>query len=183
MGGSEDLSNNQDILYKFDNELTNAIDNLTSNDYEKLIVFNIDLSNELVKLQNIKSNILINQLIQTLESSNESKSPQYSIYNYNKNGNLAFIYSCPSGSAVKDRMIYASFKNSLINHLKDKLSKSGLTIDKNLEVGDLDELELSDLQPEEEQQQQGEDSESISSASSSSKAGLKFNKPRGPRRR
>ena len=38
MGGSEDLSNNQDILYKFDNELTNAIDNLTSNDYEKLIV-------------------------------------------------------------------------------------------------------------------------------------------------
>ncbi|KAK6897261.1 Twinfilin-1 [Candida tropicalis] len=184
MGGSEDLSNNQDILYKFDNELTNAIDNLTSNDYEKLIVFNIDLSNELVKLQNIKSNISINQLIQTLESSNESKSPQYSIYNYNKNGNLAFIYSCPSGSAVKDRMIYASFKNSLINHLKDKLSKSGLTIDKNLEVGDLDELELSDLQPEEEQQQQqGEDSESISSASSSSKAGLKFNKPRGPRRR
>lgn len=80
-------------------------------------------------------------------------------------------------------MIYASFKNSLINHLKDKLSKSGLTIDKNLEVGDLDELELSDLQPEEQQQQQGEDSESISSASSSSKAGLKFNKPRGPRRR
>lgn len=183
--GSNNNEGGTDILYKFEDELKNEINQLSIEDFEKLIVFNIDLSKELVILKSIKSKISINQLISTLESLNNTpKTPQYSIYNYSKSGKLAFIYSCPSGSPVKDRMIYASFKNSLINYLKEIFNKSGLIIDKNLEVGDLDELELSELTSTEQGNGGGDnDSESINSASSSSNNRLKFNKPKGPRRR
>ncbi|RCK54322.1 Twinfilin-1 [Candida viswanathii] len=177
MGGEEDLAKNQDILYKFDPELTAAFDGVSSADADKLIVFNIDLAAELVKLQTVESGVGVSQLVGVLDGANGVKSPQYSVYAY-RPGSLAFIYSCPSGSAVKDRMVYAAFKNSLINHLKGKLAGVDVAIDKNLEVGDLDELELSELQPE-----QQEEAESVDSSSSSSKTGLKFNKPKGPRRR
>ncbi|RCK67181.1 Twinfilin-1 [Candida viswanathii] len=177
MGGEEDLAKNQDILYKFDPELTAAFDGVSSTDADKLIVFNIDLAAELVKLQTVESGVGVNQLVKVLDGANAIKSPQYSVYAY-RPGSLAFIYSCPSGSAVKDRMVYAAFKNSLINHLKGKLAGAGVAIDKNLEVGDLDELELSELQS-----GQQEEAESVDSSSSSSKTGLKFNKPKGPRRR
>ena len=93
-------------------------------------------------------------------------------------------------------MIYASFKNSLINHLNQLIKSTNIDddiiIDKNIEVGDLDEIELSQLQESNElihdTNTNGNNNSSSNSLSSnnsslSSKNGLKFNKPKGPRRR
>ncbi|KHC53755.1 hypothetical protein MEW_02025 [Candida albicans P60002] len=196
----------QDILYKFTPELTEQLQSIiensspeSSNDNDNkksLISFNIDTTKELLTLKSIDTQIEINQLIDTLNSHTSSRiSPQYILYNY-QIGKLAFIYSCPSGSSVKDRMIYASFKNSLINHLNQLIKSTNIDddiiIDKNIEVGDLDEIELSQLQESNElihdTNTNGNNNSSSNSLSSnnsslSSKNGLKFNKPKGPRRR
>lgn len=196
----------QDILYKFTPELTEQLQSIiensspeSSNDNDNkksLISFNIDTTKELLTLKSIDTQIEINQLIDTLNSHTSSRiSPQYILYNY-QIGKLAFIYSCPSGSSVKDRMIYASFKNSLINHLNQLIKSTNIDddiiIDKNIEVGDLDEIELSQLQDANElihdTNTNGNNNSSSNSLSSnnsslSSKNGLKFNKPKGPRRR
>lgn len=196
----------QDILYKFTPELTEQLQSIiensspeSSNDNDNkksLISFNIDTTKELLTLKSIDTQIEINQLIDTLNNHTSSKiSPQYILYNY-QIGKLAFIYSCPSGSSVKDRMIYASFKNSLINHLNQLIKSANIDddiiIDKNIEVGDLNEIELSQLQDANElihdTNTNGNNNSSSNSLSSnnsslSSKNGLKFNKPKGPRRR
>lgn len=196
----------QDILYKFTPELTEQLQSIiensspeSSNDNDNkksLISFNIDTTKELLTLKSIDTQIEINQLIDTLNNHTSSRiSPQYILYNY-QIGKLAFIYSCPSGSSVKDRMIYASFKNSSINHLNQLIKSTNIDddiiIDKNIEVGDLDEIELSQLQESNElihdTNTNGNNNSSSNSLSSnnsslSSKNGLKFNKPKGPRRR
>ncbi|CAI5757684.1 unnamed protein product [Candida verbasci] len=153
-----------DILYKFDLSLIEQFENLDN----KLVIFNIDLKNEVIKLIENYNNIKVNDLISKLESVSVG-GPKYVLYNYGSG--LAFIYTCPSGSPVKERMIYASFKNTLITELK---SKYDVKIDKDLEVGDLEELEISELQG-------SEVTESPPSSASSSN--LKFSKPKGPRRR
>ncbi|KGU32765.1 hypothetical protein MGM_02123, partial [Candida albicans P75063] len=191
----------QDILYKFTPELTEQLQSIiensspeSSNDNDNkksLISFNIDTTKELLTLKSIDTQIEINQLIDTLNNHTSSRiSPQYILYNY-QIGKLAFIYSCPSGSSVKDRMIYASFKNSLINHLNQLIKSTNIDddiiIDKNIEVGDLDEIELSQLQESNElihdTNTNGNNNSSSNSLSSnnsslSSKNGLKFNKPK-----
>lgn len=98
--------------------------------------------------------------------------PSYTIY---KNGTLYyFIYSCPSGSKVKDRMVYASNRSGFIAHLQDQ---EHLAFAKILEIGEPEELELSLLSKSSEEEQAEEDA-SVGSASAP-----KFNRPRGPARK
>ncbi|CCG22265.1 Twf1 protein [Candida orthopsilosis Co 90-125] len=182
---SPSSSATSDILYKFDGELENEFQSLASdaND-QRLLVFNIDLGSELIKLTTKDTNVGLNSLVKKLQD-NSPSGPTYSIYNYSPN-KYTFIYSCPSGSSVKDRMIYAASKNSLINHLKTYLNE-GVILDKNLEVGDLDELELSELEVVDDDTP-GSGTATPTSTSSSASAnkpsnGLKFSKPKGPRRR
>lgn len=98
--------------------------------------------------------------------------PSYTIY---KNGTLNyFIYSCPSGSKVKDRMVYASNRSGFITHLQDQ---EHLAFAKILEIGEPEELELSLLSKSSEEEQAEED------ASAGSASASKFNRPRGPTRK
>ncbi|KAG7661484.1 TWF1 [[Candida] subhashii] len=84
-----------------------------------------------------------------------------------------------SGSPVRERMVYAASKVNLTSRIDNILKKDNLSINKNIEIGDLDELELSELEIESEVATPS----SVSSATSATKQGLKFNKPKGPRRR
>ncbi|KAG5421584.1 TWF1 [Candida metapsilosis] len=182
MSSQSPSSASSDILYKFDQELENEFKNLSidAND-QRLLIFNIDLSSESIKLTKEVAKVDLGSLIQSLQS-NSPSGPTYSIYNYSPN-HYTFIYSCPSGSSVKDRMIYAASKNSLINHLKTYLNDDTV-LDKNLEVGDLDELELSELEATDDTSGSATPASTSSSASASKpSSGLKFNKPKGPRRR
>ncbi|KAG2734820.1 hypothetical protein G9P44_002826 [Scheffersomyces stipitis] len=176
---------NDNILYKFDSSLQEEFQSLSKNaDTNKLITFNIDSASEVIKLTTSETGIALDSLLDSLAKANPVARPQYSIYNFYR-GKFAFIYSCPSNSKVKDRMLYAASKVSLIHYLKTLLSEDSLTIDKSIEVGDLDEIELSELTVETE----AATPSSVSSASSAGagsgvgRQGLKFSKPKGPRRR
>lgn len=101
--------------------------------------------------------------------------PSYTLY---RNGSLNyFIYSCPSGSKVKERMVYASNRLGFINHLKgqDKLEFARI-----IEIGDPDDLELSLISNSSQEEQKQEEAEEASARFASSR---KFNKPKGPGRR
>lgn len=62
--------------------------------------------------------------------------PQFSVFQHS--GKTVFVYSCPSKSQVKQRMIYAINKQQILNLLKSK----GVIVDKDLEVTEDGELEL-----------------------------------------
>ncbi|KAG7192658.1 Twinfilin-1 [Scheffersomyces spartinae] len=161
-------SNSDGLLYAFDSDLTDSIDQWSQS---TLISFGINDTDKKIQLNLVNKNVAVDSIIPTLQSA--SPTPIYAVYNYLSGGPM-FIYACPLGSKVKDRMLYASFKQDLLNHLK---SKHGLHFIKSFEVGDLDELELSEFSgvstPESEP----------ASGRSTPDSRLKFSKPKGPRRR
>lgn len=168
------MSGGDNLLFDFDEKLSEKLEEeaLAETGNNNVIIFNIGLPNEIFKLENCKSSVVTSNLINTIKELSAT-GPHYVLYNYH-DLEYAFIYTCPSGSKVKDRMIYASLKRGLISHLKSILESNGKTLDKSLEVGDVEELEISELEPVD---------ASVASTTSTNKNGLKFNKPKGPRRR
>lgn len=158
------------VMFKIDNDLEEALNSFATPG--QLLAFKINLSTETVHLTSSETSVKPSTLISHLTASASTESaphPQYALFHYSPK-KVSFIYSCPSGSKVKERMVYASNKKSLLNHIKLILGAKDLTIDKSFEVGDLDELELSEFD------EQKEDDNASSTR-------LKFNKPKGPRRR
>lgn len=137
---------------------------------DAVIVMNISASEE-VELTSKKTDVKVADLIHTVQNavSGRPASPLYVLFGYAA-GKVAFIYLCPSGSKVRERMVYAANKQGLLSHLKADYFTGG-QIDQILEVGDLDEIEISKLvaQP--------------TATAFTEKSGLKFSKPKGPRRR
>lgn len=155
------------LFFKIDEKLAAEL----GRDVEStLLVMNINSSEELV-LAFKKSDVQVSNLVEVIldETGQKSASPSYILFGYGP-GKVAFIYLCPSGSKVRDRMLYAANKQGLLSHLKSDYFKQG-QIDQVLEVGDLDELDTSKL------------SDTAATATSSEKSGLRFSKPKGPRRR
>lgn len=98
--------------------------------------------------------------------------PSYTLY---KNGSLFyFIYSCPSGSKVKDRMVYASNRSGFVSHLTDD---EKIAFAKVIEIGEPSELELSLISSSSEDEQRQKE------ALENSSIKPKFNRPSGPGRR
>ncbi|ODV80670.1 Twinfilin A [Suhomyces tanzawaensis NRRL Y-17324] len=162
-------SSEEKELFRLSDELQQQFEKLPQNSTNRtLLTLNVETGSEEFQLTSSTEGVAVDALVATLEKVSPTGHPLYSIYNY-QDGKFAFIYSCPSGSKVKDRMFYASSKLGLINSLKSGLKNANLTIDKSLEVGDLEELEISELK--QTQEAAGE------------KSGLRFSKPKGPRRR
>ena len=169
-------SNGGVLMFSVDSKLESEFRALSQNhDNGKLIIFGINLENEGMELISETTGVNSSSLVSNLNSAIETRSvhPLFALYNYSTN-RFAFIYSCPSGSKVKDRMVYASNKQGLINHLRGITDSDELLIDKILEIGDLDELEVKELES-----SQNEDKYKASNT----RNGLKFTKPKGPRRR
>nr|BCA90177.1 cofilin [Ogataea thermomethanolica (nom. inval.)] len=97
--------------------------------------------------------------LSAVSASIPTESPTYTVANLD---GYYFIYCCPSGSKVRDRMVYASSKQGLLNELKS----GGIEFIKVVEVGDPDEIVA--------------DHEDQPAAKPASQT---FNKPKGPRRR
>ncbi|SGZ52784.1 CIC11C00000003056 [Sungouiella intermedia] len=135
-----------------------------------VLVMNINSSEQLV-LTSKKSGVQVSDLIEVILTAvgENSASPSYILYGYAP-GKVAFIYLCPSGSKVRERMLYAANKQGLLSHLKGDYFTLG-QIDQVLEVGDLDEIDTSKF------------SEEPATTVSTDKNGLRFSKPKGPRRR
>lgn len=70
--------------------------------------------------------------------------PRYSFYRYTEieSAPLLFIYTCPSGSKVKERMVYSTSRAYVASKVAEE---AGLTVDKKLEASDLDDLSAAAL--------------------------------------
>ncbi|CEP61550.1 twinfilin TWF1 LALA0_S03e05380g [Lachancea lanzarotensis] len=130
-----------------------------------LVIFTIDLTKEQVEVKETRQVSQTSELVSHLNSEH----PTYNVYK--NQGKLYFIYSCPSGSKVKERMLYASNKTGFIEHLTevDKLKLESVS-----EIGDSSELDLSKLDHAE---------SAVQDTSNSASSQLKFNRPKRPGRR
>ncbi|ODV97119.1 hypothetical protein PACTADRAFT_48875 [Pachysolen tannophilus NRRL Y-2460] len=150
-----------EFIFKIHDEVKDKIKDIPNN---KLFSCSIDIEDESIKLAKEASLNSLKDII----SSIFTESPQYSIVNYGNK--VSFIYTCPSGSKVKERMIYASNKLGFVNNFLIK--ELNLEVFKIIEVGDVDEIDLNVLDPKEDSQDEPEQ-----------KKNLKFNRPKGPRRK
>lgn len=62
--------------------------------------------------------------------------PSYAFYRYPGTPETVFLYTCPGGSKVKERMVYASTRSSVLSIAKDE----GVDVSKRLEQGDAGEI-------------------------------------------
>ncbi|PWY69148.1 actin monomer binding protein [Aspergillus heteromorphus CBS 117.55] len=71
-------------------------------------------------------------------------SPRYTFYHYPDSDVVIFIYTCPSGSSIKERMLYASSRM----HALTMAGEQGLKISKKIEASSPDEITGERLQEE-----------------------------------
>jgi twinfilin-like protein len=81
--------------------------------------------------------------ISSLSSTISSTEPRYSFYRYTHTYNgsssspVLFIYTCPSGSKIKERMLYAASSRSAIQVAE---AEAGLKVEKKIEASSPDEI-------------------------------------------
>jgi twinfilin-like protein len=81
--------------------------------------------------------------ISSLSSTISSTEPRYSFYRYTHSYNgsssspILFIYTCPSGSKIRERMLYAASSRSAIQVAE---AEAGLKVEKKIEASSPDEI-------------------------------------------
>lgn len=98
-----------------------------------------------LKIENERVVVLDQVETANVVSALHSECPSYNVYR-NQHGTF-FIYTCPSGSKVKERMMYAANRTGLVNYLQEITGKFTRIV----EVGDANEIDASDLGPREEE--------------------------------
>ncbi|KAF9234031.1 actin depolymerizing protein [Melanogaster broomeanus] len=99
---------NQEIGYKWAGEAEEAVRELRVGEGSRLVVLQIDESEQIVLSKSLSI-----EDADTLSSSIPPSEPSYTLFawqnSYSGNGrDIVFIYSCPSGSLIKSRMVYSS---------------------------------------------------------------------------
>jgi twinfilin-like protein len=76
-----------------------------------------------------------------------SDEPRFSFFRYREQPSspVIFIYTCPSGSKVKERMVYASSRRYVVSNVAEE---AGLTIAKKMEASDPAEISAAALEDE-----------------------------------
>ena len=62
--------------------------------------------------------------------------PSYTFYHYPTTGAVVFIYACPGSSRVKEKMLYASSRSSVLEAARNE----GVEVGKRLEIGEPGEI-------------------------------------------
>lgn len=128
------------LLFQLSSQLEEALQKLPETN---LVVFDIDIGKETINLVEANSEVTSSNLISHLDGIiSKNPHPIYAVFKY-ESDHHAFIYCCPSGSKVKERMIYASNKQGMISYIKEKV-----LVDRVIDAGDVDEIEMSSLQSE-----------------------------------
>ncbi|EED22823.1 actin monomer binding protein, putative [Talaromyces stipitatus ATCC 10500] len=77
---------------------------------EGLVQLSIDVKSESIKLNATESNVSPSAVASHISDS----SPRYTFYRYPGSTIVIFIYTCPSGSSIKEKMLYASTRRVAI---------------------------------------------------------------------
>ncbi|GAB7349800.1 hypothetical protein MBLNU459_g0513t2 [Dothideomycetes sp. NU459] len=110
----------------------------------ELVMIKINIQNEELLLDSSAQGVQPADLSARISSSE----PRYTFYRYPAQDGVVFMYSCPSGSKIKERMLYAACRARLVS-IAEK--DAGLHIVKRLEASDPDEWSESVLASEFEQ--------------------------------
>lgn len=119
-------------------EALRALEGLSGDSGDNLVQLKINIASETMELASSTQ-----APISQLSSSISPTEPRYTFYRYthNYNGNssspILFIYTCPSGSKIKERMLYAASSRSAVAVAE---SQAGLTIAKKIEASSPDEI-------------------------------------------
>ncbi|KAK1147121.1 Twinfilin-1 [Aspergillus melleus] len=97
-----------------------------------LVQLVIDIPKETFRLGGAGSGIDPNSVQEQISAS----SPRYTFYHYPDSEAVVFIYTCPSGSSIKERMLYASSRLYALQLAEDQ----GLKISKKIEASSADEV-------------------------------------------
>jgi twinfilin-like protein len=87
----------------------------------------------------------------TLSRTISGTEPRYSFFKYiyepegTSSSQIIFIYTCPTTSKVKERMVYASSRSWVVRIAE---TEAGLAIEKKLEMSDPDEITESTIEEE-----------------------------------
>ena len=152
---------------KVSDEVKSALQELGAGGEGRLVMLGIDISSE--KLQLLKSEeISPEEVSRTIPSDK----PSYSFYRHpqaSSDDGALFIYVCPGSSKVKERMLYASSRNGVLEVARGE----GVVVGKRLEAGDPEEVGASRL------------SEEIGGGKAAEEGGTKsgFARPKRPGRR
>ncbi|KAF2229024.1 actin depolymerizing protein [Viridothelium virens] len=112
-----------------------------------LVQLKIDVASETIDLVSTSS-----ATPHSLASAISSSEPRYSFYRYSETSSesgsdqpVVFIYTCPSESKIKERMLYASSRASII---AIAASEAGIEVSKKLEATNPDEITAQTLHDE-----------------------------------
>ncbi|KAI9592876.1 twinfilin-2-like protein [Syncephalis fuscata] len=114
---------------------------------DNCVILRLNIKEEKVELDTVQT-VTVSNLATTIPKD----LPRYTFYSYKKEDSteaIVFIYTCPSVANVREKMIYSSARETLLN----TVSNMGLVVAKKMETDDVSELttkEISDLFPPEE---------------------------------
>ncbi|KAF0507788.1 actin depolymerizing protein [Gigaspora margarita] len=127
------------IAFPLSDEAIAAVKSLNQSESDfNLVQLSLDVKNERIELDST-SKIDIDQLANTISS----EAPRFSFFAYEHTHegqdlrSTVFIYTCPTSSKIRERMLYSSCRGSVISYSE---SECGLTIAKKLETSDPNDL-------------------------------------------
>ncbi|KAL6231947.1 hypothetical protein BDW75DRAFT_29984 [Aspergillus navahoensis] len=97
-----------------------------------LVQVAIDVPTETLKLSAAEAEVNAHSVQNHISTS----SPRYTFYHYPDSDSVIFIYTCPSGSSIKERMLYASSRMYALQVAEEQ----GLKISKKIEASTPDEV-------------------------------------------
>ncbi|KAG0705296.1 actin depolymerizing protein [Suillus ampliporus] len=134
----------QRVGLSWSSEAENAVKGLGSRDDGRIVILKIEPSTETLELDSFAD-----VTVDNLGSSIPSDEPSYVFYAWSNSysqagGDIVFIYSCPTTSPVRYRMLYSSAAMSTYLAVKDFLAETGSTFPlatKRIETSDPTELD------------------------------------------
>lgn len=128
------------IRMKITDEAKDALGHLKEGSGGAFVQLGIDLSSETLTLLSSQGNVQASQVNERIPA----ERPSYTFFHFPGTETVVFIYCCPGSSKVKERMMYASSRNGVIEIAKGE----GIAVSKRLEAGAPDEISERRLQDE-----------------------------------
>ncbi|KAJ5953321.1 hypothetical protein N7454_000217 [Penicillium verhagenii] len=108
-----------------------------------LVQWTVDVRTESIVLVDAKAGVDAGSVATHIDST----SPRYAFYQYPGSESVVFVYTCPSGSSIKERMLNASSRRTVIT-VADQQCLRGTKALKKIEASSPDEITAERLQEE-----------------------------------
>lgn len=120
------------LKMKSTDDARSALSSLNQSDDGTMVQLGIDLPTETLTLISSATSVSSS----ALSSRIPADKPSYTFYQYPASDSVVFIYTCPGGSKIKERMLYASSRAFVLQIAKAE----GVVVNKRIEAGSPEEV-------------------------------------------